>query len=94
MPNTSIGDNVVIGAGSVVSGIIPDNSVACGVPARVLCSTDDYVGKYVKRLTDENLFENSNMMLLPVQETLEKMKGLGSKGFFYMKTSYYNKFNE
>ena len=31
-----IGNNVVIGAGAVVSRDIPDNSVAVGVPARVV----------------------------------------------------------
>lgn len=35
-PGVSIGDNCVIGAGSVVSRDIPANSVAVGVPCRVL----------------------------------------------------------
>ena len=33
-----IGDNVIIGAGSVVTGNIPNNVVAVGAPARVICS--------------------------------------------------------
>lgn len=36
LPGVTIGDNVVIGAGSVVTGDIPDNVVACGVPCRVV----------------------------------------------------------
>jgi galactoside O-acetyltransferase len=35
-PGVSIGDNSVIGAGSVVTGDIPENSVAYGVPCRVV----------------------------------------------------------
>lgn len=36
LPGASIGRHVVIGANSVVTGAIPDNSVAAGVPARVI----------------------------------------------------------
>lgn len=42
LPGVTIGDNVVIGAGSIVSRDIPSNSVAAGVPCRVLKSLDDY----------------------------------------------------
>ncbi len=38
MPGVSIGSNVVIGAGSVVTKDIPDHSVAIGVPAKVVSS--------------------------------------------------------
>ena len=36
MPGVTIGNNVVIGAGSVVTKDIPDNSIAVGNPCRVL----------------------------------------------------------
>lgn len=36
LPGVSIGDNVVIGAGSVVNKNIPDNCVAVGVPCKVI----------------------------------------------------------
>ncbi len=36
LPGVSIGSNVVIGAGAVVNKDIPDNSLAVGVPARVI----------------------------------------------------------
>lgn len=35
LPGVSIGDNVVIGAGSVVTESIPDNAVACGNPCKI-----------------------------------------------------------
>jgi carbonic anhydrase/acetyltransferase-like protein (isoleucine patch superfamily) len=38
LPGASIGRHVVIGANSVVTGHIPDNSVAVGVPAKVIKS--------------------------------------------------------
>jgi len=36
LPGAKIGRNAVIGAGSVVTGEVPDHSVAVGVPARVV----------------------------------------------------------
>lgn len=42
MPGVTIGSNVVIGAGSVVTKDIPDDSVAIGVPAKVVSSFADY----------------------------------------------------
>lgn len=35
LPGVAIGDNAVIGAGSVVTESIPDNAVACGNPCKV-----------------------------------------------------------
>ena len=40
LPGTEIGDNCIIGAGSVVRGKIPDNSVVMGNPAKVVMKTD------------------------------------------------------
>jgi acetyltransferase-like isoleucine patch superfamily enzyme len=45
MPGVTIGENCVIGARSVVSTDIPPNSVAVGVPARVIMSLDEYRAK-------------------------------------------------
>jgi len=45
MYDTRIGSNVIIGAGSLVTKDIPDNSVYAGVPARRICSFDEYVEK-------------------------------------------------
>lgn len=45
LPGVTIGNNVVIGARSIVSKDIPDNSVAVGIPARVIKSTEEYKKK-------------------------------------------------
>lgn len=50
MPGVTIGNNVVIGANSTVTHDIPDNSVAVGCPARVLCSLDAYLEKERARM--------------------------------------------
>jgi len=36
LPNVTVGKNVVIGAGAVVTKDIPDNSVAVGIPAKII----------------------------------------------------------
>ena len=45
LPGVHIGDKVVIGAGAVVTKDIPDNSVAVGVPAKVIKTADEYFEK-------------------------------------------------
>ena len=48
LPGVTIGNNVVIGAGAIVSRDIPDNSLAVGVPAKVIKTADDYLEKLKK----------------------------------------------
>lgn len=45
MPNVTIGKNVIIGAGSIVTKDIPDNQVWGGVPAKFICTIDEYKKK-------------------------------------------------
>ena len=45
MPGVHIGKNYVIGVGAVVTKSIPDNSVAVGIPARVISDTESYAKK-------------------------------------------------
>lgn len=45
LPGVTIGNRCIIGAGSVVNRDIPDNSVAAGVPARVIKSTNEYLSQ-------------------------------------------------
>lgn len=45
MPNVNIGKNCIIGCGAIVTKDIPDNSVAVGVPARVIEDVQTYVDK-------------------------------------------------
>lgn len=43
LPGVTIGSNCVIGAGSVVTRNIPDNSIAVGVPAKVVKSMPEHL---------------------------------------------------
>lgn len=60
LPNVTIGDNAIIGAGSVVNRDIPSNTVAAGVPCKVLCTLEEYEKKH----KDEFLY----MVSLPRDE--------------------------
>lgn len=56
LPGVTIGNNVIIGAGSVVSRDIPSDSVAVGVPAKVIKTMEDYLVAKKKEMTKDNTF--------------------------------------
>ena len=49
----SIGSNVIIGAGSVVSGIVPNDVVIAGNPARIIRSLEEHYNKRKERYIEE-----------------------------------------
>jgi hypothetical protein len=49
LKGVTIGNNVIIGAGSVVTSDIPDDCVAVGVPCKFVMSLDAYHEKRLKR---------------------------------------------
>lgn len=49
MPGAVVGDNTVIGAGSIVTGVVESNSVYAGVPARKLRTLEEYESTIVDR---------------------------------------------
>lgn len=55
LKGSSIGNNSVVALGSVITKPMPDNSVIAGVPARVLCSLDEYYKKRKNKQIEEAL---------------------------------------
>lgn len=57
LPGVVIGENSIIGAGSIVTKNVPSDSVVAGIPAKRICSVDEYYHKnkenfsYVKSLS-------------------------------------------
>ena len=55
MPGTVINNNVIIGAGSVVRGVIPEDSIVIGNPAKVISSLKEKALKWEKLAQSDEL---------------------------------------
>ncbi|WP_454879165.1 acyltransferase [Sphingobacterium detergens] len=53
MPNTKIGNNIIIGAGAVVRGRIPDDSIVVGNPGVVVGKLSEQAEKWKKYMDSE-----------------------------------------
>lgn len=49
LPGTEIENNVIVGAGSVVRGKVPDNVIVSGNPAVVICSIEEWARKHEEK---------------------------------------------
>lgn len=49
LPNITIGPNSVVGAGSVVTKDVSPNTVVAGIPAKTICSVEEYKEKCIKK---------------------------------------------
>lgn len=57
--NTTIGNDVIIGAGSLVTGNIPDDSIVAGVPAKVIGKTSEYIAREKERMQSAPKFDST-----------------------------------
>lgn len=70
LPGVTIGDNVIVGAGSVVTRDIPSNSVCAGSPARVIKTLDAYANK----AKSEYAFESKGLSPAEKRAFLEEQR--------------------
>ncbi len=66
--NVKIGSKVIIGAGSIVNKDIPDNSVAVGVPARIIGTFDDFMNKRRRTIYPEILTPKSHYITKDLED--------------------------
>ena len=78
MPGVTIGDNVLIAAGSIVTKSIPSNVVVAGNPAKYVCSLDDYIKKNLAYNTNSKSLcpKDKKKFLLAMSEDKFIKKGL------------------
>lgn len=74
LPSTIIGDNVVVGAGSIVNGIIPDNVVIAGNPAKIICTIDEFKKKHKNYFDNKNKYDDNYKRKKITHNLKQKMK--------------------
>lgn len=71
LPNVRVGNNVIVGANSLVSKSLPSDGVYAGNPVRYICSIEDYKQKHLQGLNTHPVFEYERPFSY---EQIEKMK--------------------
>jgi maltose O-acetyltransferase len=74
LPNITIGSNVIVAAGSIVSSNLPNGVVAAGAPAKILCTTEEYIKKHKERL---------NTRLFDISKKEHVLRGTDKYGLIY-----------
>lgn len=81
LKNTIIGDNVIIGARAVVRGEIPSNTVWAGVPAKMICTIDEFYEKKARHRLHDALSRRDHVRKVTGNDPSVKDMGLFSMLF-------------
>lgn len=73
LPGTKIGSNAIIGCGSVVTNDIPDNVVAAGNPAKIICDIDQFKEKHKDFIKRSPLFEFESLRKIRSEKEITKL---------------------
>lgn len=77
MPGVTIGNHVLVAAGSVVTKSVPDNVVIAGNPAKIICTIDNYL--------ERNIRFNTHTKFMSPQEKKKKLLNLPQEVFIKKK---------
>jgi maltose O-acetyltransferase len=82
LPGVSIGQDVVVGAGSVVTKDIPNNSVVAGNPARVISSNLEFNKKHRRNIEMQStILKGKSLQTQGVKSILKKA---ATEGAYYI----------
>lgn len=81
-----IGDNVIIGTGSVVSGKIPSNVVVAGNPAKVIRTLDEHIEKRRRRTLEEGVLYFNKFV--DKYKRFPSIKEMGPFYFLFLERTY------
>ena len=72
LPGAKMGDNCILGAGSLLNSSMPDNSVYAGVPAKFICTVEEYGDKALDNNVQypRKLEENRSLLDKYIRENL------------------------
>jgi maltose O-acetyltransferase len=84
LPGVTIGKNSIVGAGSVVSKNIPENVVAAGNPAKVICSTEEYLSKQKELMKKSPVYDSTFTLNHISKQKMEQMKNELGNGIAYV----------
>lgn len=74
LPGVCIGENAIVGAGSVVTKSVDDNCVVAGNPAKFICTTEEYAEKAFSNMPK---YDMDNYR---TNKRAEVLRALGEKG--------------
>ena len=93
--NVNIGNDVIIGAGSLVNKDIPSGVVVAGVPARIICTTSEYIERQRQILSISPKYSKKDttygtkMTVVQQQKILLALDHSSHKSFFAKFRDYY-----
>jgi maltose O-acetyltransferase len=82
LPGVTIGDDVIVGAGSIVTRDIPNGVVSAGNPARVLCSIEEFLSRRRKEMEKFPCFGEEYTLRKNVTDEMKKEMNLKMKDRF------------
>lgn len=88
LKDTKIGDNVIIGARSVVKGDIPSNSVWAGVPARQICTLEELYNRKCKDRLKDAIARRDHIRKLKSRDP--SIHEMGFFAFLFLERTEYN----
>ena len=73
LKGVTVGNNSIIGAGSVVTHDIPDNSVAAGNPCKVITTYDEFMARKRAEMSQGKIYDKSYVIGSITQEKKHEM---------------------